>query len=83
MKVVHVHYDETRESFIKKVEMIYDMMVMTHHVVKVVNKPAFSQKGLDTLITERKKALIGLHSLSDEEWSLFRDQLRGSQYGLN
>lgn len=84
IKPVSISFDEpSKEKFLRKVEFIYDLMIMSHFVVKVVNSKAFNQSGLNSLLTEKRSVIKELSSLSSDDWALFRDQLIGSQFGSN
>jgi len=83
MKLVAINYQEPQPKFIKKIEYIYDMMLMSYYVVKVVNPEKFSQKDFHTTSLQKRRVVDELTKLSKDEWSLFLDQLKGSQFGLN
>jgi len=77
-------YTENLQKFTLKIEKIVDMMIMSHWIVRVINPEKFSVESLNDTVGQRRKLLNnGLRQVTEEEWLLLRDQLKGLQFGVN
>lgn len=83
VKVVKFSLGETRERFLQKLERVYDTMIMSWYVVRVVNPGVFSETHLDNTVNQKKRVTDTIRAFSNSEWILFLDQLKENRYGLN
>jgi hypothetical protein len=83
IKLIRFNFSETKDEFIGKISYIYDVMIMSHYVVKVINPETYTEANLLVTKKEKERIVSGLTNLKQEEWPLFLDQLKGLQYGVN